>query len=331
LNPISRTVPAVSNLNDDDFVKSPFSLPLSGGDEGEGKYGDMTQSCPHIYRKRTDNMKIQDKLNVLKNNIRRMKSIAVAYSGGVDSTFLLKVTHDVLDENAVALTARSYIHTESEFLQAVEFAQKIGARQVVIDSDELEIEGFSDNSVNRCYFCKKALFSKIGEWARQHHIQHVADGSNVDDLGDYRPGLEAAKEMGVVRPLQEAGLNKNEIRILSKEMGLPTWDKPAFACLASRFPYGQEITREKLRQVDQGEQFLLDLGFRQVRVRHHGDVARLEVSADERSKFFDTPLMDKVYEQFARFGFTYVSLDLKGYRTGSMNEAIDAGGSMPPS
>jgi len=268
-------------------------------------------------------MALLDKLNILRNNIRRMKSVAVAYSGGVDSTFLLKVAHDVLDENAVALTARSYIHPEREFWQAVQFAQKIGAKQAVIHSDELEIEGFSDNPVNRCYLCKKELFSKISEWARQHHIQHVADGANVDDLGDYRPGNQAAKELGVVSPLQEAGLNKDEIRILSKELGLPTWDKPAFACLASRFPYGQEITREKLRQVDQGEQFLLDLGFRQVRVRHHGDAARLEVSADERDKFFDTALMDKVYAQFARFGFTYVSLDLKGYRTGSMNEVIN--------
>jgi len=251
-----------------------------------------------------------------------MQSVAVAYSGGVDSAFLLKVAHDVLDENAIALTARSYIHPEREFRQAVEFAQKIGAKQVVIDSEELEIEGFSDNPVNRCYLCKKALFSKISEWARQNSIRHVADGSNTDDLGDYRPGTQATKELGVVSPLQEAGLNKDEIRILSKELGLPTWDKPAFACLASRFPYGQKITREKLQQVDQGEQFLLDLGFRQIRVRHHGDVARLEVSADERGKFFDTALMDKVYQQFARFGFTYVSLDLKGYRTGSMNEAM---------
>jgi uncharacterized protein len=262
----------------------------------------------------------QDKLNILRNNIRRMQSVVVAYSGGVDSTFLLKVAHDVLAENVVAMTSRSYIHPEREFRQAIELAQKIGAKQVVINSDELEIEGFSDNPGNRCYLCKKALFSKISEWARQHHIQHFADGSNVDDLGDYRPGTQAAKELGVVSPLQEAGLSKDEIRILSKELGLPTWDKPPFACLASRFPYGQKITREKLQQVDQGEQFLLDLGFRQVRVRHHGDVARLEVSADEREKFFDTALMDKVYAQFARFGFPYVSLDLKGYRAGSMNE-----------
>jgi uncharacterized protein len=273
----------------------------------------------------------QNKLNILRNNIHRMQSIAVAYSGGVDSTFLLKVAHDMLDENAIAVTARSATYPEREFRQAVEFAQKIGARHVVIDSEELELNGFSDNPPNRCYLCKKELFSKTIQWARQNGIRHVADGSNIDDLGDYRPGTEAAKEQGVARPLQEAGLNKNEIRILSKEMGLPTWDKPAFACLASRFPYGQKITREKLQQVDQGEQFLIDLGFRQVRVRHHGDGARLEVSADDRCKFFDTALMDRIYDKFRQLGFLYVSLDLKGYRTGSMNEAIDAGGSMPPS
>lgn len=227
-----------------------------------------------------------------------MQSIAVAYSGGVDSTFLLKVAHDMLDENAIAVTARSATYPEREFRQAVEFAQKIGARHVVIDSEELELNGFSDNPPNRCYLCKKELFSKTIQWARQNGIRHVADGSNIDDLGDYRPGTEAAKEQGVARPLQEAGLNKNEIRILSKEMGLPTWDKPAFACLASRFPYGQKITREKLQQVDQGEQFLIDLGFRQVRVRHHGDGARLEVSADDRCKFFDTALMDRIYDKF---------------------------------
>lgn len=251
-----------------------------------------------------------------------MQSVAVAYSGGADSTFLLKVAHDVLNENAVALTARSSTYPEREFREAVELAQKIGAKHVVIHSEEFEIDGFSDNPVNRCYLCKKELFSKISEWARQNNIRYVVDGSNVDDLGDYRPGMQAAKELMVVRPLQEAGLNKNEIRLLSKELGLPTWDKPAFACLASRFPYGNRITRENLRQVDQGEQFLLDLGFRQVRVRHHGDVARLEVSSDERVKFFDTALMDEVYEKFRRLGFLYVSLDLKGYRTGSLNEAM---------
>lgn len=270
-------------------------------------------------------MECHHKLDVLKNNIKQMESVALAFSGGVDSTFLLKVAQDTLPGNVIAVTARSSTYPEREYREAVDFAQKIGATHVVIDSEELDIAGFSDNPVNRCYFCKQALFSKIMDVARQHRIRTVADGSNIDDLGDYRPGMEAAKELGVVSPLQDAGMTKEDIRILSREMGLPTWDKPAFACLSSRIPYGQKITREKLAQVDRGEQFLLDLGFRQVRVRHHGDVTRLEVSAHERNKFFDTDLMDKVYEKFKQLGFSYVTLDLKGYRTGSMNEVISTG------
>lgn len=277
--------------------------------------------------KRAEDMEHQDKLGVLRHNISRMQSIAVAYSGGLDSTFLLRIAHDALQEKAVALTARSATYPEREFRQAVEFTQEIGSRHIVVDSKELDIVGFSDNPPNRCYLCKKELFSKITQWARENGILHVADGSNTDDLGDYRPGTQAAKELGVVSPLQQAGLSKDDIRILSKELGLPTWDKPAFACLASRFPYGHKITRERLRQVDQGEQFLLDLGFRQVRVRHHGDTARLEVAADERGKFFDEALMDRIYEKFRQIGFLYVSLDLRGYRTGSLNEVIIAGGS----
>ena len=270
-------------------------------------------------------MECHDKLDVLKNNIRQMESLALAYSGGVDSTFLLKVAQDVLQGNVIAVTARSSTYPEREYREAVDFVQQIGAKQVVIDSEELDIDGFSDNPVNRCYFCKQALFSKILDVAREHQIRTVADGSNIDDFGDYRPGMEAAKELGVVNPLQDAGLSKEDIRVLSREMGLPTWDKPAFACLSSRIPYGQKITREKLSQVDRGEQFLLDLGFRQVRVRHHGNVARLEVAVRERSKFFDTDLMDKVDEKFKQLGFSYVTLDLKGYRTGSMNEVISTG------
>jgi pyridinium-3,5-biscarboxylic acid mononucleotide sulfurtransferase len=262
------------------------------------------------------------KLEYLKDIIKKMEKLAVAFSGGVDSTFLLKVAHDVLGENVIAVTARSSTYPEREFAEASEFIGKLGVKHIVIVSEELEIEGYASNPTDRCYYCKKELFTKIKDIAMQNGIKYVADGSNIDDLGDYRPGMRAVKELSVVSPLKEAEMTKDDIRLLSKDMGLPTWNKQPFACLASRFPYGNEITLEKLGMVDKAEQYLLDLGFRQLRVRHHGDVARIEVSPEERVKFFDVQLMDKVYAKFIEIGYRYVALDLKGYRTGSMNEAI---------
>jgi pyridinium-3,5-biscarboxylic acid mononucleotide sulfurtransferase len=268
-------------------------------------------------------VEIENKLDNLKKHLKRLKSVAVAYSGGVDSTFLLKVAHEMLGDDVIAVTARSSTYPAREFREAADFVQKNGIRHVIITSEELDIEGFSDNPTNRCYYCKRELLSKISEVARSNNIRHVVEGSNVDDLGDYRPGMQAVKELGVGSPLKEAGLGKEEIRILSKRMDLPTWNKPPFACLASRFPYGQKITRDKLQAVDEAEQFLLDLGFRQVRVRHHDNIARIEVSTAERNKFFNTDLMDRIYEKFKQLGFIYTALDLQGYRTGSMNEVID--------
>ncbi len=268
-------------------------------------------------------MDVDNKLENLRQLIKQLESVAVAYSGGVDSTFLLKVAHEVLSDNVIAVTARSSTYPEREFREAADFVQKAGIRHVVIKSEELDIEGFSDNPTNRCYFCKRELLSKVIAVAQSNNIRHVVEGSNVDDLGDYRPGRQAIRELGVGSPLTQAGLGKEEIRILSKQMDLPTWQKPAFACLASRFPYGQKITRDKLQVVDQAEQFLLDLGFRQVRVRHHDSIARIEVSAAERDKFFNTDMMDRIYEKFRQLGFMYTALDLKGYRTGSMNEVIN--------
>lgn len=267
-------------------------------------------------------MDLQTKFETLKTNIKNMGKLVVAFSGGVDSTFLLRVAHDVLKSNVIAVTARSSTYPEREYKEAAQYIKSLGAKHVVIVSEELEIEGFSKNPVNRCYFCKKELFTKIRKIAEENGIGYVADGSNVDDLGDYRPGMTAVQELSVVSPLREAGMTKEDVRILSKELGLPTWDKPAFACLSSRFPYGQEITPEKLAMVDKAEQYLLDLGFRQVRVRHHGEIARIEVLAKERSRFFDEELMDNVYKELKKIGFNYVALDLKGYRTGSMNETI---------
>ncbi len=268
-------------------------------------------------------MEIEDKLSKLKEHLKQLESVAVAYSGGVDSTFLLKIAHEVLGDNVIAVTARSSTYPEREFREASDFVQEAGIRHIVITSEELDIAGFSDNPTNRCYYCKRELLAKVIAVAQSNNIRHVVEGSNVDDLGDFRPGRKAIRELGVASPLKEAGFGKEDIRILSKKMNLPTWDKPAFACLASRFPYGQKITGDKLHVVDQAEQFLLDLGFRQVRVRHHGDVARIEVAATERDKFFDTEIMDRIYEKFRQLGFMYTTLDLRGYRTGSMNEVID--------
>jgi pyridinium-3,5-biscarboxylic acid mononucleotide sulfurtransferase len=268
-------------------------------------------------------MQIENKLDRLKKYIKELESVAVAYSGGVDSTFLLQVVYDVLGNKVIAVTARSSTYPEREFREAVDFVRTMGGRHIVITSEELDIEGFADNPTNRCYYCKRELLTKVIAVAQSNNIRYVVEGSNVDDSGDYRPGRQAVRELGVVSPLKEAGLTKEEIRVLSKEMGLPTWQKPPFACLASRFPYGHKITADKLHVVDQAEQFLLDLGFRQVRVRHHGDVARIEVAATERGKFFDTDLLDRIYEKFKQLGFMYTALDLKGYRTGSMNEVIN--------
>lgn len=268
-------------------------------------------------------MKEQDLLQQLKDNIEKAGSLAVAYSGGVDSTFLLKVAHEVLGDKVIAVTARSSTYPEREFKEASEFTRSAGIRHVIIESEELDLKGFADNPPDRCYMCKYELFSKVKAVAEKYRIKFIAEGSNIDDLGDYRPGMRAIKELGIISPLKDAGLGKDAIRKLSKQMGLPTWDKPAFACLASRFPYGEKITRQKLAMIDKAEQYLLDLGFIMVRVRHHGDTARIEVGEDERPRFFNLTLMDTIYRKFREIGFAYTALDLKGYRTGSMNETLD--------
>lgn len=268
-------------------------------------------------------MNIESKFNKLKESIKAFESAVIAYSGGVDSTFLLKVAHDVLGDNVIAVTAKSSTYPEREFNEAKKLAEKIGAKHIVIVSEELDIEGFSKNPTNRCYYCKKELFTKINEIAKKNNINYVLDGSNLDDVGDYRPGMIAAKELGVLSPLKLSELTKNDIRLLSKTLGLPTWDKPSFACLSSRVPYGSEITIPKLNMIDRAEQFLLDIGFRQVRVRHHGDIARIEVAAEEREKIFSIELMDKISGKLKSIGFKYVTFDLTGYRTGSMNEVIN--------
>ena len=267
-------------------------------------------------------MELDLKFQKLKDSLQDLGSVAIAYSGGVDSTFLLKVAADVLGNNVIAITAKSSTYPEREFKEAVKYIEGIGAKHIVIVSEELEIEGFAKNPVNRCYFCKKELFSKIRKVANDNDINAVLDGSNADDISDFRPGTNAAMELKVISPLKNAGFTKDDIRSMSKKLGVPTWNKPAFACLSSRFPYGNEITVEKLSMVERAEQFLMDLGFRQIRVRHHEDIARIEVNTEERDKFFDIKIMDKVANELKSIGFKYVTLDLLGYRTGSMNEIL---------
>lgn len=262
------------------------------------------------------------KLRKLQDYLTEMESVAIAFSSGVDSSFLLKVAHDTLGDAVIAVTAKSCSFPERELNEAKHFCEKEGIEHIVIESEELLIDGFRQNPVNRCYLCKHGLFEKIGEIVRKRNIACMAEGSNMDDNGDYRPGLQAVSELGVKSPLRYAELYKDEIRQLSKEMGLPTWNKQSFACLSSRFVYGETISEEKLGMVDKAEQLLLDLGFSQVRVRIHGSIARIEIFQKEFEKLIAAEIREKVYSTFHGLGFSYVTMDLRGYRAGSMNEIL---------
>ncbi|MDR2355088.1 MAG: ATP-dependent sacrificial sulfur transferase LarE [Clostridiales Family XIII bacterium] len=249
---------------------------------------------------------------------------AVAFSGGVDSSFLLWSAKRALGDKLIAVTARSCSFPQRELDEARAFCAKEGIRHFVCDSEELDIEGFSENPVNRCYLCKNELFTKIWAIARENGVEAVIEGSNTDDEGDYRPGLQAVREQGVLSPLREAGLGKADIRALSKAEGLSTWNKQSFACLSSRFVYGETITEKKLGMVDRAEQLLLDLGFTQLRVRIHGDIARIEIDPAEFPKIMTAENRERIYARFKEIGFSYTALDLLGYRTGSMNETLPA-------
>lgn len=265
---------------------------------------------------------LHEKKQHLETYIKELGSLVVAFSSGVDSTFLLKTAHDLLGDKVIAVTARSCSFPQRELNEAKAFCEAEHIKHIIVDSEELSIEGFSQNPKNRCYLCKHELFTKILNIAKEHNIPYVAEGSNMDDNGDYRPGLIAVAELEIKSPLREAELSKEEIRQLSKEIGLATWDKQSFACLSSRFVYGETITEEKLSMVDRAEQRLLDLGFHQVRVRIHDKIARIEILPEEFPKILQNELASQLNQYFQELGFTYVTLDLGGYQTGSMNRTL---------
>lgn len=267
-------------------------------------------------------MDIHKKHKALTHRMASLGSVAVAFSGGVDSTLLLKVAHDTLNDRAIAVTASASFTAQRESDEAAKFCRDNHITHITLSVDMAEIPGFTSNPPNRCYFCKREIFTRIIQAAKSHGISHVIDGSNLDDTGDYRPGMKALSELGVISPLRECGLTKSDVRELSRELGLPTWDKPSFACLASRFVYGEEITPEKLSMVERAEELLLSMDFRQMRVRIHGNTARIELLPEDFPRMMSEDVRMRVYDALKGYGFGYVSLDLRGYRTGSMNEAL---------
>ena len=262
------------------------------------------------------------KLDDLKTYIKELGSLAVGFSGGVDSSFLITVASEVLGDKTLAITTFGAQIPEREFKEAKAFCKERGIRHVIVEIDPLSIEGFRENVPERCYFCKRKIFSEIMRVATENGIEYVAEGSNMDDLGDYRPGLKAVDELSVKSPLRAANLYKSDIREISKAMGLPTWSKPSYACLASRFVYGEEITKEKLQMVEAAEEFLIKLGFYEERVRMHGNIARIEVPAVDIPRLASDGVREEVYSKFKEIGFLYVTLDIQGYKLGSMNATL---------
>jgi len=266
---------------------------------------------------------LNSKLKKLKSILENMGSVIIAYSGGVDSTFLIKVAKDTIGNNILAVTAKSETYPKREYEQAKKIARKLKVKHLVITTKELLNPRFIVNPANRCYYCKQELFTELKQIALEKGIDYVVDGTNCDDLKDFRPGMEAIKALGVRSPLREAGLTKKEIRGLSRKMNLDTWDKPAFACLSSRLPYGTPIDKKKLQMVGEAEDYLFKSGFKQVRVRHHNNIARIEVSPEDIEHLTSINLRRKIVKKLKEIGYHYVTLDLQGYRTGSMNEVLE--------
>lgn len=262
-----------------------------------------------------------EKLEDLKQILKKMENVAIAFSGGVDSSFLVKVAKDVLGDKVLAITATSSIHPEFEIKDAKIFTAQNGIRHTIFKSEELKNENFKSNPPDRCYLCKKELFSAIKNIANKENIKYILDATNFDDLSDYRPGVKALEELEIISPLKDVKLTKEEIRALSKEMNLKSWNKPAFACLVSRIPYGIEITEKRLKMIERAEKYIMNLGISQVRVRYHDKIARIEINKN------DIPLLlkhsDEINAELKKLGFTYITRDLEGYRTGSLNEVLD--------
>lgn len=262
---------------------------------------------------------LNDKYSRLKEILERCGSVLIAYSGGVDSAFLAKVAHDVLGKRALAVTSVSPSLPGSELAEAKEIAEAIGIAHRLIETKEMDDPNFLENTTRRCFFCKAELFQELFKMARSEGYRHVVYGANIDDTGDFRPGAEAAKESGALAPLMEAGLTKEEIRLMSKELGLSTWNKPSKACLSSRIPFGERISEEKLQQIEEAEEMLSQLGFQQFRVRHHGQIARIEIQKEELEKMMKGKIRTRVIDAVKKAGFKFITLDLEGYRTGPFN------------